>query len=352
MSSIDKVIFIMPSMKSGGAERVIATLANNLVDFYSIEIWLMIDDQIEYTLSNRVVVNKDFVEIKKGGIYRLLWLVKSLKKEKNIAIISFMTKMNLYAILAGKIAGKKVIVSERNDPTKTISSKYFGLRNIIYKMSDSIVFQTKGAMNFFPEAIRKKGVLILNPLRKNIPAVYNGRRENIVVTVSRLHPQKNLVLLIDAFDKFLIRFPSYKLVIYGEGPLENKLKETVRKKGIEKNVKFAGFDEDVLNKISRASMFVITSNFEGLSNSLIEAMSIGLPCISTDSPPGGARMVIQDGVNGILTPVGDLNSLVEAMCYIADNPASANSMGISASKIRETAYEKNICELWREIIEK
>lgn len=350
MENKKRIVFVVPSMKSGGAERVIATLANNLISDFLVEIWIMMDSQIEYTISNEIQINKEYATIKKGGYCRLEWLTKHLKKKKNTVVISFMTKMNLYVILAAKIAGVKVIVSERNDPSKTIAQKFFHIRNLIYSLADAIVFQTTGAMDFFPESVRKKGSIILNPLRRNIPNLYTGLRKKKIVTISRLHPQKNLTLLIDAFEEFINEFSEYQLCIFGEGPLENELKEIVKRKKMEDCVTFAGFDEGVLNRICDASMFIITSNFEGLSNSLIEAMAIGLPCISTDSPPGGAKMIIQNDYNGLLVPVGDKREIVKAMKRIASDSGYAEYLGKNATEIRKRVNEDIICNEWKKII--
>lgn len=132
--------------------------------------------------------------------------------------------------------------------------------------------------------------------------------------------------------------------------MEEELKIYAREKGLADKVIFAGVDEDVLQKIRDATMFVITSNFEGLSNALLEAMSIGLPCISTDSPPGGARMVINNGKNGILVPVGDKDELVKAMNRIASDAEFAGNIGKKASDIREKIGEEIICEQWKKLI--
>lgn len=86
---------------------------------------------------------------------------------------------------------------------------------------------------------------------------------------------------------------------------------------------FEGFRNDVHEKIADATMFVMSSDYEGLSNALLEAMAMGLPCISTDSPPGGARMVIRNGQNGLLVPVGNKEKLMEAMDSIAANAEMA-----------------------------
>lgn len=350
MKQNPRIVFIVPSLKSGGAERVIVTLANWLSREFRVQIWMMIDSSIEYTLSDNVYIDKRYTTIKKRGIKRVLWLVKQLKKDTNTVVISFMTKLSLYAIIAAKLTGTKIIVSERNDPSKTISSKYNRLRDFLYSLTDKIVFQTEGAKNYFSNKVQTNSVIILNPLRENVPNIYEGKREKKIVTISRLHPQKNINLLIEAFADFLKEYNNYQLVIYGDGPLYNELIAKTNKMGIKKEVLFAGVDENVLNKIKDAAMFAITSNFEGLSNALIEAMSIGLPCISTDSPPGGARMIINNGFNGILIPIGGKNELVEAMKKIASDNEFSKKIGKNAARLREIVDEENICTQWKKLI--
>jgi len=156
--------------------------------------------------------------------------------------------------------------------------------------------------------------------------------------------------LIDAFDIFGINHGDYRLIIYGEGPIEQELKTYTAEKELTEKVIFAGVDENVLQKIRDASMFIITSNFEGLSNALLEAMSIGLPCISTDSPPGGARMIIHNGENGILVPVGDKDELVKAMNKIVSDTEFAESIGKEALNIRWKISEEVVCEQWENLI--
>ena len=350
MKQNPRIVFIVPSLKSGGAERVIVTLANNLSQNFKVEIWLMVDSQVEYSIAENIFVDKSYTVVAKSGITRIVWLVNRLKKNKETVVISFMTKLNLYAIIAAKIAGVKVVVSERNDPSKTISSKYYNIRDLLYRYADKIVFQTDGAKDFFSKQVQKKGCTILNPLRKDIPDMYEGKRKTSIVTISRLHPQKNLKLMIDAFDIFRVEYSNYLLIIYGEGPIEQELKTYTIEKGLADKVIFAGVDENVLQKIRDAAMFVITSNFEGLSNALLEAMSIGLPCISTDSPPGGARMVINNGENGILVPVGDRDKLVKAMKQVASDKKFAKNLGEKAKNIRKKVNEKMICDQWKKLI--
>ena len=120
--------------------------------------------------------------------------------------------------------------------------------------------------------------------------------------------------------------------------------------GIEDRVIFEGFRNDVHEKIADATMFVMSSDYEGLSNALLEAMAMGLPCISTDSPPGGARMVIKNGQNGLLVPVGNKEKLMEAMDSIAANAEMAEKMGRNAAEMRDLLSEERICSQWEKLI--
>ncbi len=112
------------------------------------------------------------------------------------------------------------------------------------------------------------------------------------------------------------------------------------------------FCSNVHEAINSASMFVMSSDFEGMPNALIEALALGIPCISTDCPCGGPRMLIDNFQNGILVPIKSPSDMLSAMKYIADNPEKAKQMGQNASKIIDRVDNKVICGEWLEFINK
>ena len=156
--------------------------------------------------------------------------------------------------------------------------------------------------------------------------------------------------MIRAFSEFHNEYPDYILSIYGKGEQKAELMDLATSLNISESIVFEDFCEDVDQRIVNASMFVISSDYEGLSNALLEAMAIGLPCISTDSPPGGARMLIHNEYNGLLVPVGDKDEVVKAMKRIANDEEYAAYLGKNASEIKQRCNEKIVCEKWKKII--
>jgi glycosyltransferase involved in cell wall biosynthesis len=108
---------------------------------------------------------------------------------------------------------------------------------------------------------------------------------------------------------------------------------------------------DVLDVVKDCAMFVSSSDYEGLSNSMLEAMAIGLPCVCTDCLGGGARELIKDGENGLLVPTKDAKALAEAMCSMVDDKELSKRCSDNASKIREELSAEYIADKWHEYIE-
>ena len=221
---------------------------------------------------------------------------------------------------------------------------------MLYKKSDCLVCQTPDAKAYFPKNIQKKTVIIPNPIKSDLPQPWKGTRRKEIVNFCRLNPQKNLRLLIDAFEDFSNTHPDFSLAIYGDGELHDSLQQYISEKGLENKVRLHPAVSDVHERIKDAYMFVSSSDFEGLSNSMLEAMAMGIPTICTDCPCGGAKMVIENGINGLLTPVGDKDELSAAMQQVADNSQIAHNIGKEALKIRSKLSTDIIVGEWRKII--
>lgn len=342
-----KVIFVMVSMAGGGAERVISTLANNFVK-QGIETTILMTagNTVAYKLDERV---KLFCAGGVSGgsmrkrISRILEMRKVFKENRDSTIISFGPGTSFFAVMADLFLKNPFIISERNDPS---ACPFPRLRNLVYWRADKIIYQTDGAMHAFPNWLQKKGSVIPNPVPCTIPEPWEGKHENTIVAVGRFEEQKNHKMLIDAFSHFHKKYPEYILHLYGKGNLEKDLREQSERLGIEKYIVWEGFQKDVLEKIKKAGMYVLTSDYEGISNALLEAMAIGLPVISTDCPIGGSRMCIQDGINGYLSPCGNAQRFADKMLQLAENETRAREMGREAAKIRDTFSEKAVTDMW------
>lgn len=350
---MNKVFFITNELSGGGAERVMSVLANYLCDNgYDVSFLILQDAKQEYPLN--IKIKKIIWSERKTGdaIGQIKFIRKYMKINPGSIFVSFFTHQNLYSIIAKCGINTKVFVSERNDPNHSINGfcKKF-LRRIIYSSSlcNKIIFQTESVKSYFNSRIQNKSVVIPNPLKDNLPEPYSGEREKTVISFGRLEPQKNYRMLVEAFGIFSKQYPAYRLKIYGKGSEEAKLRSLVEKIGVVGKVDFMGFDQNVHEKILKAGMFVLPSNYEGLSNSMLEAMAIGLPVICTECPSGGAKEYIENGINGLLVPVGGIDYLVDMMKILAEDPLFANRIGNAASKVRYRLETNRVCEVWKQL---
>lgn len=350
-----KVIFITNILGNGGSGRVMATIANHLAQKnYKIEVYSFLDNYDLYEIDNRI--NNTVIKCKSKNnqikkIERIFKLRKIFKANKDATIISFEYFVNMQTILATLFLNNKVIISERNDPSRH-GNKFLinNLRNLLYRFTDVLVCQTNDAREYFPKKIQDKAIIIPNPIMHNLPKRFNGERKKEIVTFCRIEPQKNLKMMIDAFMLLNKDYPEYNLSIYGEGSKKQELINYVNSMKLSNKVYFYDFTDNVHSKIIDKAMFVSSSDYEGISNSMIEAMAIGLPCVVTDCPCGGARMMIENNENGILVPVGDTKKLYESMKKIINEKKFSNKLSMNAVKIKETLAEDKIVRRWIDIL--
>lgn len=347
-----KVIFIIVNMAGGGAERVISILANRFVKKgIDVSIIMTAGDIVAYELDAKVELYCAG-ETTGGNMLKRLQRIKNmreyLKKSKDAIIISFGPGTSFFAVLADMFLKHPFLISERNDPA---ACPHPELRNMVYRRADRVIYQTKKAMECFPKRLQRKGCVIPNPLKDELPEVYIGQREKKIVAVGRLEKQKNYHMLLRAFSYFSKKHADYTLHIYGKGVLQEELVQHAQELGITQKVVWEGFRKDVLSKIRTAGIYAISSDYEGISNAMLEAMSLGLPVVATDCPIGGAAMCIKDGVNGLLVPCEDYEAMGEGFLRIAEDLEFAESIGREAIKVREDFAEETICDMWLDQIE-
>lgn len=352
-----KVIFVTNFLGNGGAARVMSILADSLLEKnMEVEILSFLDRNDRYKINDKIkitVINCKSKNKILQKIERMSNLRKEIKKNKReTTIISFEYFVNMQTIIANMFLRNKLIVSERNDPARTGNGKIMRrLRNILYKFSNCLVCQTEDAKLYFPKSIQNKTVVIPNPIMPNLPNRFEGNRKKEIVTFCRVEKQKNLTMLVDAFKLISEEYPDYKLIIYGDGSEKANLANYINSKGLKQQVKLQGFIQNIHNEILDSAMFVSSSDYEGISNSMLEAMAIGLPTICTDCPCGGARMMIKNEENGILVPVGDTMLLYKAMKKVIENPEFAEKVSKNAVKINERLEQNKICKQWMKLIE-
>lgn len=344
-----KICFLIPSMTGGGAERVTANLANKMDEMgHEVTILMVASDEVAYHLSEGIKVNT-FGSRSHGALIgrvkKIFEFRRYFKAHKDTVFIAMATETNMFAALASIGIPVKLLVSERSNPERFEQKK---MRDFTYMFVKKIVFQTEDASSCFSKRLQDVGRIIANPVAEGTLEPFYGERSKRFVAVGRLQEVKNHKLLLEAFAEIAAEYEDYDLYLYGEGKTEEQLREQCRQLEVAERVHFEGFCSDVNEKIRDASAYILTSDYEGISNSLLEAMAMGIPVVSTDCPIGGSRMLIEHKKNGLLIPVGDKSALTEAMRYIIEHAEDAKRMGEEAEKVKERFSIQAIADAWLE----
>ena len=396
MEKAKELLLMIPSMNGGGAERVLGILASRLAECGH-RVTLMLtnqktEDAVGYSLHPGVTF-ASLVPLEKadkatdkvrysiikqstrvlGTCFEktgheapdsiahgtFMWQyhrkVRALREylmgHPGAEIIVFCQPAVNIALLAAEGLPNQVVLSERLDPERYGKNRYmpYFVRKW-YPKAKHLVFQTESARSYFGDDIKEKSSVIPNPLNPGLPEPYHGPRDKTIVTFCRLTPQKNLKMLIDAFAEVYVYHPDCTLEINGEGESEKEIRDYIDECGLSGAVRMLPFDGRLHRRISTHAMFVSSSDYEGMSNSMLEALAIGLPCICTDCPAGGARAIIRDHENGILVPVGDRNALAEAMRELMEDPGLSDKLSSNGAKIREELDVKVITDKWLSIL--
>lgn len=351
VADMEKIVFVLPDMPGGGTERVVALLANEYCK-RGIEtaILLFAGHETAYQLEKNVEV-VSVGEPSNGSVLSMLkriWKMRAYyKKNRNCQIWSFCVRGSIFSVFAAWGQRHYFLISERTDPGKCTEK---GIRNFAYRFADIIVCQTKEAIASFPRDIAAKSLVVSNPIDIGDIKPYDGEREKRVVAVGRLQYPKNHHLLLRAFALFAQEYPDYTLEFYGKGKQEEELRELAGQLKITQKVIFHGFSSRVKEEINTAAMYVLSSDYEGVSNSMLEAIALGIPVIATDCPIGGCRMYIEDGVNGLLVPVGETEPLAAAMKKIASQKELAMKLSREGRKLRDKNRVSQIADDFLDII--
>lgn len=353
------IVLFISSLQKGGSERVMVNLAEYLnKEGYQVTMVTQHKKNEEYPLSDDI--KRVFSEIEDSNcgritnfVRRFIKLRKIWKTENPDIILSFIGKNNIMAILTAAFLKIPVVVSVRGEPREEYYNESMRRQaRLVFFYAAGIIMQTKESTFFFPKRIRRKTVLLPNPLNPSfIRPFYAGNRDKKIVAVGRMDENKNHKMLISAFSKIHEKFPEYRLEIYGDGECRKELENMIQMLRLQDAVVLPGVVENVADYIQKASVFVLTSFSEGMPNTIMEAMALGIPCISTDCTNGGPRALIKNGENGILIPTGDEKALEKSLCYLLDNSDIREKISIKAYEIQKDYNPDMVNQQWKKYLE-
>ena len=345
-----KVTFLLASLGSGGAERVVSLLANKMVERgHQVEVICLKFNDVYYQIDSRVKVTLAMQQTQ-NRLTEVFWLRKYLKKQNPDVVIPFTEGVYCFTILSLLGTGIPIIASERLDPAAMSSTRKV-LKRLLLPFADWLVVQTQSIKDYFPKSIQKKTSIIYNPVNEESlsPALpLREGRQNRIISVGRLYPQKNQAMMIRAFAKVADEFPDWQLVIYGEGPLRAELEFLVSSFKLQERVLLPGRTEHVVEELRKSKIFCMSSDYEGMSNAMIEAICAGLPIVTTDV--SGVKELVKDGVNGLIVPCGDLGELSLAISKLMKNGQLIENCSINSYAIKEQFKIDSITNLWINLI--
>lgn len=355
-----KLLFLNTNIGYGGASKMIVWVANQCAKKgYDVTFLTYRDKKVCQPLIPQVKLVQESLEGENrrgNSIATVKWLHKFIKANRFDIGVAFLSPSMLRMAIAAKGTKMKVVFSQRGDPyycgtCKSIRSKTIDLLNTwAFNQADGYVFQTKMAQAFYSKAIQTRSIVIPNPIRPLARTEErNGNIRKSFVSVGRLDlKQKRQDLMIEAFNLISAKYPDFNLEIYGDGEDETKVKQLAASNN---NIHLMGKTSNVVDAIQNAWATVLSSDFEGIPNALLESMSLGVPSISTDCSPGGAAMLIRNKGNGLLTPRGDVKALADAMEYTILHHEETEEMAIVGQEVNELYSEDKIGDRWNSFLD-
>lgn len=346
-----KLTFVTSTLHAGGAERVISLLANSFCQKgYEVEIVCINKHLLFYPIDEKVKVWFAEDEVKSPSILKkVLWLRNHIKNDRPDVVIAFM--LEVYCVTLASLIGVSVpvISSERIDP------HFFGrakglLRWLLLRRTTHLVVQTVRIKDFYSAKLQSRTTIIPNPVTDKVFSLTPTLKQKRIIAVGRLAYQKNYPMMFRAFAKVHHDFPDWQLVVYGNGPQKDEIRGVIERLGMEGHIILAGKSDHVVEEMNKSSLFVMSSDYEGMSNALLEAICVGLPVISTDV--SGAKDLITEGVNGYIVPVGNERALTLALSSMLSSPEKMDEMGRQSKALAPRFREEQIVGQWEGLIKK
>ena len=390
-----RIAFVIAHLGAGGAQRVVTTAANALVergidvhvvtifneptDAYDLDprvrrhrasgpllpVHVNGETRIDGGITRSPAVSPAKPELlvrlsgRLGGLAafslslarRSRWLRKTIRGIEPDAVLSFLTQTNILTLLATRGLSVRTVISERNDPRRqSHRRRVLFMRKMIYRWSDVVTANSLGAVDALGDFVPANKLAFLpNPLSLDERAVPATFAAPTFITVTRLVEQKGLDVLLRAAARAFESLPSWRLAIVGDGPLRAELQALADELGIAQRIDWLGQVSNPAVYLKAAKFFVLTSRFEGSPNALLEAMACGLPAVVSDASPGPLELIGDDDA-GLIVPVEGIEATSAAILRLANDPALRERLGQAAIARTEIHKTDRAMEVWLELL--
>lgn len=323
-------------------------LANAFVERgYEVCIVCLTSRKVYYTLSEKVqvVFAADFARPMIGRLWRFRRFVRQWNPD---VVIPFMTPVYCFTIFA--LLGLKfpIIASERIDPRYSLMIKKM-LRSLLLPFVTHLVVQTQHIKSYYRKSIQQRTSIIVNPVSDQVfesePTVSPEKR---IISVGRLFAQKNQKMLIDAVAALHAKHPEYKLIIYGDGPLRQMLEKHIKELKASDYISLPGRSSQVIHELRTSTVFALSSDYEGMSNALLEAVCVGLPIVTTRV--SGVEDLVQDNQGALVVAPQDLPAFTQALDHLLSDEKMQQRFA-AYNRTQAEKYRANvIISQWEQLI--
>ena len=350
-----KICFVIGAMNFSGAEKVLSIITDELKETQDIHVILLEKENGIESKENGIMLYG--VKATGSRVKRLenRWknINATVKKISPDILVSFGYVCNVNTIMSMRGISIPLVLCDRNDPNYDPRKWHERLlRKLLYPRAQGYVFQTERIRQCFSKRIQHRSSVIPNPIEQPQVRWTQDKAEKKFVTVARLDDfQKDQSTMIRSFAEFVKDHPDYRLEMYGSGPSKEKYEDLIHELKVEQNVKLMGKTSNASEVLSKAQGFLLTSIFEGMPNALMEAMAVGVPCISTDCGGGGAR-ALYDYVQGVsLVPIGDQKAIIREMRKIITDHSYAQGLSNQAIRIVYQLDKEKVSNQWVEYLQ-
>lgn len=294
-----------------------------------------------------------------GNLRRFLALRRLLRKHRPAVVLGMMTRSSILSVLAARGLSCRVIVTEHtHPPIQHLPPVWQRLRGWAYPHADAVIALTRGTAQWLDEKLPGVQAQVIPnavhwPLADEEPRLVPERVPGRfrLLAVGRLHPVKGFACLLNAFAELASFCPDWDLTILGEGKEREKLEALRDELGLQNRVSLPGRVGNMVDWYAAADLYVLSSRIEGLSNTLLEAMAAGLPCVAFDCETG-PREIIRDGIDGVLVrPVQDAEALACQLVALMKDADLRARYAERALDVRDRFSTAHIMALWQQIFQ-